>query len=53
MYTVSYRVANQNRVCNWKSKHLRDTKTNLLTSKPEVLQIIMLRNTKAKEMDHA
>ena len=23
-------MANQNRVCNWKSKHLRDTKTNLI-----------------------
>ena len=37
MYTVSYKI--QKQTC----EHVR----------PEVLQIIMLTNTKAKEMDHA
>ena len=42
-------MANQNRVCNWKSKYLWDVKTNLWTCEPKVSQIIMATNKKRRK----
>ena len=42
-------MINQNRVCNSKSKPLRNVKTNLGTCEPEVSQVIMLTNKKRRK----